>query len=300
MPKPSRFIDAHVHLWELDRLSYPWLAPPFSDDGPNGSVERIAKDYRLGDYLHDADGWNVAGIVHIEAGADPSDALAETRWIQAMADAQSLPVAIVAQAALDDPDLDAKLAAHSRHRSVRGIRHIVNWHPDAQRTYCPRDVTGDAAWQHGFGLLSKHGLSFDLQCYPAQMPGIARLAERHPQIPVIVNHMGMMVPTDTHGLEEWRTGMRAIAALPAGAVKISGMGFAYRPWSIEQVRPLVLETIDMFGIDRCMFASNFPTDKLFGSFDQHLSAYDAITDEFDEDERDRLFAANAERIYRIK
>src|SRR3546814_6828118 len=71
--------------------------------------------------------------------------------------------------------------------------------------------------------------------------------------------------------------MAALAALPHVAVKISGMGFAWRPWDIEQARPYVLETIEIFGSDRAMVASNFPTDKLFGSFDLHLGAYDAIT-----------------------
>ena len=75
--------------------------------------------------------------------------------------------------------------------NVRGIRHIVNWHADPSRSYTPRDVTGDAAWARGFGLLSKYGLSFDLQAYPGQFAGLARLIERHPETPVIVNHAGM-------------------------------------------------------------------------------------------------------------
>ena len=48
------FVDAHVHLWDLDHIRYPWLMPPFADDGPNGSVEAIAATYLLDDYLADA------------------------------------------------------------------------------------------------------------------------------------------------------------------------------------------------------------------------------------------------------
>src|SRR3546814_17248063 len=72
------FVDAHVHLWDLSRLHYPWLTPPFADDGPNGSVEAIARNYLLDDYLADAARWNVVGLVHIDAGADASAAIAET------------------------------------------------------------------------------------------------------------------------------------------------------------------------------------------------------------------------------
>ena len=297
MTERPPFVDAHVHLWDLSHIRYPWLMPPFAEDGPNGSVEPIAKDYGLDDYLADARGWDVRGIVHVDAGADPTDALKETDWLQAMADARGRPSAIVAFAALDDPEVEALLAAHAERRSVRGIRHIVNWHPDPARTYTPRDVTGDEAWAAGFALLGKYGLSFDLQAYPGQFPGLAPLLERHPEVPVMINHAGMMVGESGRG--EWRAGMRALAAIPHVAVKISGIGFTFRPWTIEQMRSYVLETIELFGTDRAMFASDFPTDKLFGEFDQHLDAYNAIVADFSDDERRALFAGNANRLYRL-
>jgi predicted TIM-barrel fold metal-dependent hydrolase len=297
MTERPPFIDAHVHLWDLSHIRYPWLMPPFAEDGPNGSVEPIAKDYGLDNYLADARGWDVRGIVHVDAGADPADALKESDWLQAMADARGMPNAIVAFAALDDPKVEALLAAHAERRSVRGIRHIVNWHSDPVRTYTPRDVTGDEAWATGFALLGKYGLSFDLQAYPGQFPGLAPLLERHPEVPVMINHAGMMVGES--GRDEWRTGMRALAAIPHVAVKISGIGFAFRPWTIEQMRVYVLETIELFGTDRAMFASDFPTDKLFGGFDQHLDAYNAIVADFSDDERRALFAGNANRLYRL-
>jgi predicted TIM-barrel fold metal-dependent hydrolase len=297
MTERPPFVDAHVHLWDLSHIRYPWLMPPFAEDGPNGSVEPIAKDYGLDDYLADARGWDVRGIVHVDAGAEPADALKETDWLQAMTDARGMPNAIVAFAALNDPEVEALLAAHAERWSVRGIRHIVNWHPDPVRTYTPRDVTGDEAWAAGFALLGKYGLSFDLQAYPGQFPGLAPLLERHPEVPVMINHAGMMVGES--GREEWRAGMRALAAIPHVAVKISGIGFAFRPWTIEQMRSYVLETIELFGTDRAMFASDFPTDKLFGGFDQHLDAYNAIVADFSDDERRGLFAGNANRLYRL-
>lgn len=293
------FVDAHVHLWDLQRISYPWLTPPFSDDGPNGSVEPIARDYRLDDYLADSGGWSVAGIVHVDAGAAASAALDETQWLQALADDRGMPNGIVAFAALDDPDIEPLLEAHSSYANVRGIRHIINWHPDPRRTYTLRDVTGDEAWQRGFGLLGKYGLSFDLQCYPNQFGNMVGLVARHPEIQVVINHAGMPVDTDTEGREAWRKGMRQLSAMPNVAVKISGLGFVFRPWSVEQIRPYVLETIELFGTDRAMFASDFPTDKLFGSFDATLGAYAEIVSGFSNDERRALFGRNANRIYRL-
>jgi len=292
-------VDPHVHLWDLAHIRYPWLTGPFDTDNPNGSVEPIAVDYPLDAYLADAGEWDVRGIVHIDAGADPADALRETQWLQAMSDARGLPSGIVAFAALNEPDVETLLAAHVEHRSVRGIRHIVNWHPDPARSYAPADVTTSGEWMRGFGLLGKFGLSFDLQAYPGQFAHLAALIARHPETPVILNHTGMAIPGDDDGWETWRRGMAAFAALPNVAVKISGMGFTWRPWDADLARPYVLETIELFGTDRAMFASNFPTDKLFGSFDRHFDAYDAITADFPDDERAALFGGNANRVYRL-
>ncbi|KQN37043.1 amidohydrolase [Sphingomonas sp. Leaf407] len=290
------FIDAHVHLWDLDHLRYPWLTPPFADDGPNGSVEPIARTYLLDDYRADAGAWDVRGIVHVDAGAEASAALDETRWLQGMADTAGMPNAIVAFADLSHPDVDTLLAAHAAHANVRGIRHIVNWHADPRRTYTPRDVTHDDAWAAGYARLAAHGLSFDLQAYPGQFPHLARLIERHPETPVMVNHMGMCVPGEE---AEWRAGLTALAALPHVAIKLSGIGFTYRSWTLEQARGLVLTAIDRFGTDRAMVASDFPTDKLFGSFAATLGAYDTITADFGDAERRALFAGNANRLYRL-
>jgi predicted TIM-barrel fold metal-dependent hydrolase len=289
------FVDAHVHLWDLAQLRYPWLTPPFNDNNPNGSVEAIAHDYTLDDYLAEASAWNVQAIVHVEAGADPRDALAETDWLQATADARGMPNAIVAFAALNDPAIDDVLAAQTARGNVRGVRHIVNWHPDPRRTYTPCDVTGDDAWQRGFAALARHGLSFDLQAYPAQLARLAPLLERHPEVPVFVNHAGMGVDGD----EDWRAGVAPLARLPHVAIKLSGFGFAFRPLDEGKVRDRLLSAIDLFGPDRAMVASDFPTDRLFGGFDQLLGLYSDAVADFTPAERHALFAGTANRLYRL-
>jgi predicted TIM-barrel fold metal-dependent hydrolase len=292
----KRFVDAHVHLWQLNGLRYPWLTPPFADDGPNGSVEAIAADYTLAEYFRDAAGYPVEKIVHIDAGAHPGDALAETQWLQSLADSGGRPDAIIAFAALNDPEVERLLAAHVESRNVRGIRHIINWHADPKRTYTPRNLLDDDAFARGYALLAKYRLSFDLQIYPGQMKQAAALAAKYSDIPVILNHMGMPVDAD---LTEWREGLAALASLPHAAVKISGMGFVDRRWTAESMRPLILQVIEAFGPDRCAFASDFPTDKLFNPYGQALDAYDDITKDFSAGERDSLFAGTAERIYKI-
>jgi predicted TIM-barrel fold metal-dependent hydrolase len=289
------FVDAHVHWWRLDRLDYAWLTPPFADTGPNGDVSAIARDYLPADYLAEAAGWNVVGAVHVEAGADPAQALAETAWVQDVATAQNLPTAIVAFVALDAPDVSAQLAAQAANPEVRGVRHIVNWHADPQRTYTPRDVTQDDAWQRGFARLADHGLSFDLQAYPGQLAELAPLIERHPDIPVFINHLGMGVDSET----EWLDGLRALARLPHVAIKLSGLGLTIRPWHAGAARDRVRRAIDLFGPDRAMMASDFPTDRLFAGFGETLAMLHGAVADFSAGERRAMSAGNANRLYRL-
>lgn len=293
------FVDAHVHLWDLAHIRYPWLLPPFDDADPNGSTEAIAKNYLIDDYLADAGRWNVVGCVHIDAGAVPDQALDETRWLEGLAAAQGMPNGIVAFAALQDDGIDAVLEAHAAHPHVRGIRQIVNWHVNPMRTYNPSDVTLDDDWWRGFGRLGRHGLSFDLQCYAPQMAGLAPLIQRHPDVPVIINHLGMPIPSEREGLARWRHGIRALAACPNVSIKISGLGFIDRNWTLDAVAPLLREAIDVFGTARAMFASDSPTDKLFAPLDRYLETYHAFAAGFSEEERRDLFGRNANRIYRL-
>lgn len=291
------FVDAHIHLWDLDKISYPWLTPPFSSDSVNGDVSPIAKTYLLKDYENDAANWNVVAAVHVDAGAAAEAALDETRWLQAMTDEKGRPDAIVAFAALHDPDVERLLEAHSEHKNVRGIRHIVNYHEDPRRTYSPADVTMEDAWRRGFALLGKYDLSFDLQAYPGQFEGLAGVIAANPQIPVMINHAGMPFHDER---DLWRDAMRRLAELPNIAVKISGLGITDHDWTEDSIRPYVLETIDFFGARRTMFASDFPTDKLYAGYDTCLNAYASIIASFSEDERRDMWGRNAARLYHIE
>jgi predicted TIM-barrel fold metal-dependent hydrolase len=293
-------VDPHHHLWDLERFSYPWLSARPLPASVAGDVAPIAKSYLLDDYLADTANQNVVKSVHIDAGFDPSQPVEETRWLQSIADRRGFPHGIVARAELHRPDVEATLAAHRQFPNVRGIRHIVNWHPDPAKTYVTKaDFLTDTAWLRGFALLKRYNLSFDLQLYPSQMADAAALAAAHGDTTIILNHAGMPVDRDAEALTLWRAGMRALAAQPNVWVKISGLGMVDWRWTEDSIRPSVLETIEIFEPDRCMFASNFPVDKLYSSFDVLYGAFKRIVSDFSIDERRKLFSETALAVYRI-
>lgn len=293
------FVDAHMHLWDLAQITHPWLEPPFSEVGPNGSVAAIASNYGIAEYRADTANWNLAGCVHIDAGAAAHLALAETRWLDELADSSGIPTGIVAFADLSDPDVERQLEQQASFMRVRGIRHIINWHSDPARTYSDRDLTQDTRWGEGFGKLSKYGLSFDLQCYPAQMTSLAKLLAQHEDTRVAINHLGMPVLTDRDGLYQWRAGIALLARLPQVSIKISGLGFIQRRWTVASMRPFIEEAVQVFGTDRCMLATDTPTDKLFAPLDVYLAAYREVLSSLSTDEQADIWGRNANRFYRL-
>ncbi|SDU59229.1 amidohydrolase family protein [Jiangella alkaliphila] len=288
-------VDAHHHLWDLAR-SYPWLQETAGELQVHGDDAAIRRDYLVDDFRRDAEPLRLVASVHVDAGA--ADPLEEARWLQQVADESGYPQAIVAGARLDAGDVDEVLDELAALPNVRGVRHILNWHPDPAMSYTDRpDLITDPAWLAGFARLAHHGLSFDLQVYPAQLAEAAQLAAGHPDTMVVLNHAGMPLGRDPDSLLDWRRGLDALAARPNTAVKISGLGMTDHRWTLGSLRPVVLECIEAFGADRAMFASNFPVDGLYSTYAQLYDAFDTITADFSAGERAALFAGTARRVY---
>jgi predicted TIM-barrel fold metal-dependent hydrolase len=295
-------VDPHIHLWDLKTHHYPWLANPGTSFV--GEARDLKHDYLIGDLLRDAEPVQVLKLVHVDANHDPADPVEETRWLQHVADNEGhgMPNAIVAGADLSASadKVHEVLEGHAAFANTRGIRQILNVHANPLYDYVGRHYMREAQWRQNFALLKKYSLSFDLQLYPSQMNDAVALAQEHPDTQFIVNHAGMFVDrSSVEGFRAWRDGLRALAACPNVAVKISGLAMFDHQWSVESFRPYVLETIDAFGCDRAMFASNFPVDRLFATYEGLWNAYAAIVEDLSGTEKHALFISNAERIYRI-
>ncbi|MCP4381807.1 MAG: amidohydrolase family protein [Hyphomicrobiales bacterium] len=293
-------VDPHFHIWDLETNRYPWLTQKPPPIQVAGDVEPIARNYLIEDYLADARSQGLVKAVHVDAGWDAADPVGETRWLQSVTDRTGYPHGIVAYAALDHDGAEEILAGHCEFAAIRGIRHILNWHADPQKSFLDRDdLLTDDAWLRGYALLRRFGLSFDLQLYPSQMPAAAEVAARFPETQVILNHAGMPADKDAEGLAMWREGLRLLAERPNVTIKISGLGMLDWHWSEASIRPFVLECIDIFGTDRAMFASNFPVDRLYSSYDTLFGAFRSIVGDFSESDQQKLFHDTATRVYRL-
>ena len=289
-----KIVDPHVHLWDLWTRIYPQFEKP----SPDGSNAAICRSYLLEEYLGEGKGEFVPdGLVHIEAF--PTDPVMETETLAKVAEASRVPIVIVSYGDLTSPEFPALLDRHAAYPIFRGIRQIVNQHESPVRSYGVPDRMSHPNFVNGLRELGRRRLSFDLQLYPHQMDHAARLAAQAPDTQIVLNHAGMWADRDLNGWRGWKAGLRALAAQANICVKISGLGMMDAHWTTESIRPLVLETIEAFGVDRAMFASNFPVDKLFSDFLTVWRAFAAITTGFSESERAGLFCDTARATYRI-
>ncbi|WP_456268727.1 amidohydrolase [Kushneria sp. AK178] len=296
--KELPFIDAHHHLYDLEKHRYPWLQDDL-EPMPFGDYSEIRQSYRLDDFLKDARAQNLVKSVHLDVGFDPSNPVGETRWLQSLADERGFPHGIVGYADLSDPHVEETLDQHCDYANFRGIRQSLNYHEDPAKTYLDRPgVSTEASWRRGFSLLRDKNLSFDLQIYYPQMAELYQLARDFPDTQIILNHTGMQVDGPDH-FEAWQRAMATLAQAPNVACKISGLGMGDWHWTTQSIQPYVLEAIELFGTHRCMFASNFPVDKLFSDYATVIDAFDTITQSLSDQERRALFHDNAERFYRL-
>ncbi|NKJ49011.1 amidohydrolase [Burkholderia sp. SG-MS1] len=293
-------VDPHIHLWDLKTHHYPWLANPRTSFV--GDARSLKHDYLIGDLLAETGEIEILKLVHVDANHDPADPVEETRWLQGIADSEGrgMPNGIVAGADLSADNAAQVLEAHAAFANTRGIRQILNVHANPLYDYVSRHYMHEPTWRRNFALLREHGLSFDLQLYPSQMRDAAALAKEYADTQFIVNHAGMFVDrSSVEGYRAWRDGMCILASCDNVSVKISGLAMFDHGWTVESLRPYVLETIDTFGTARAMFASNFPVDRLFSSYTKLWNAYASIVADASDAEKDALFRRNAERIYRI-
>jgi predicted TIM-barrel fold metal-dependent hydrolase len=308
------FIDAHFHLWDLNDPQ----EPPAHDPKCLGGPGKLYPHYMEKEYLEDMEkvrphGYAFDGAVFVEAL--PNQPVKETEWVSAM-DCPWIK-GMVSYAYLPSEDIEATLQAHSRFPKVRGIRQILNHHPDNPALTWPKVhsadyLTKDDAFRRGYALLQRFNMSFDMHVNPHQLKDAAAFVHNFPEIPVIVDHLGCLhlATSDkseaSRRISQWREGMQALAQQPHINLKISCLYHTRKDWfklgeePNTEVKDLALEMIRLFGSERCMFASNYPVDGACGTPIVDLyKAFGDFCSDLSQDDRNNLFHRTASRVYRL-
>lgn len=218
------------------------------------------------------------------------------------------------------PVLDAHLQAGGGR--FRGIRHIVAW--DAAGTaIINRPMPAphlylDPAFRQGFAQLARYGMSFEAWCYHPQLPELTELARAFPDTTIILNHFGGPLGVGPYAgkrdevFAQWRQDIAELARCENVVAKLGGInmdinGFGWHrrdrpPTSaelMEATRPYYEHTIECFGVERCMFESNFPVDKQSCSYNVLWNAFKRLTANYSAADKAQLFHDTATRVYRL-
>ena len=306
-------IDPHHHLWDMRGEGAPWEQSVYL-------CEEMAEEIR-------ASGHNVVQTVFAQCGAfyradgpEEMRCVGETEFVHGIAamsrsgkyGGARLCTGIFSTADLRlgagaEPVLEAHLAASPNFRGIRSP--------------FPSDL--NAQFQEGYALLGKHNLSFDNYSPDYErLPALAKLAAAHPDVPIIVNHLGGKIDPNATAAENtrWRLCIDSIAAYPNVVIKCGGAQQRVgRDWEppfhmhqrpggpmgseelCEVLYPFYEYAIEAFGPDRCMFESNFPVDKECVSYRTLWNLMKRIAGKMglSEAEKESIFSGTAARVYRL-
>lgn len=279
-PRPNRVIDAHIHLWDPARSDwYPYLS---------GDPSRMARRFDIEIYRAEAAGWNVEKVVNV-AAATGMHSVEETLELDQRADAGQGPDAIIGglpptESATEAIALLDRQMAASRFRGIRPMGGFDQPVPDPEV----------------LRALAERDLVFDLMIRPDGLRDAATKLVGFDELTVVVEHTGWPRRNSDEERSLWQDGIQALARLGDNVMcKLSGLAMPFASVSVEALGPWLQFAIDTFGVDRCLFASNFPVDSMHGTFDDLYSTFDAVTAGLDGESRAKLFADNAERAYRL-
>jgi L-fuconolactonase len=275
-------IDAHQHVWDLDRASYPWLGPQVPQWNRTFCFEELKPHLvRAG----------VGATVMVQSADNDAD----TDLMLAVADDHPEVAAIVVYVPLDRPEIAAHRLAELRQdtRAV-GVRNLIHDLPDPDWILRP-DV------DEGLGVLEEGGVTFDyVSVLPRHLSHVPELSRRHPRLRIVIDHLAKP-PIGSPEREPWWSLIAAAAENPLVYGKISGLypGGAMQDWTPDSLRPFVDRALGVFGPTRLMYGGDWPISVAAGGYDHVFAGLVEVLDGLAEAEREDVMSGTARRFYAI-
>jgi predicted TIM-barrel fold metal-dependent hydrolase len=275
--------DTHLHIVDRKRLDYPWL----SDAGA------LNRDNLYEDYARDALRCGISNVFHMEVDVAPGCIDDETAYIKEISRRPgSLVRGAIAACRPEEDGFAAHLERSLADPFVKGFRRVLHVAPD--------DTAEQPLFRENIKRLSGTRMTFDLCVLPHQFERIMTLVDLNPDVRFILDHCAN--PPIKDGMKDvWRKGITDFARRPNVTAKITGV-IAYGDldgWTVESLRPYVEHTIGSFGWDRVVWGSDWPVCTLGGGLTPWVAATHALTAGCSAEERDKLYQANAKRIWSI-
>jgi L-fuconolactonase len=271
-------VDAHLHIWDLERSDYSWLTPELGPLHATFTPEQARAE------LDEA---GIASAVLVQA----EDSVRDTELMLEAARRHPWVAGVVGWVQLDDPAVaEQQLERWQDAPRFCGVRHLV--HDD------PRDdflaLPGVRA---SLRRLADRGLPLDVpDAWPRHLAATADLASALEDLRIVVDHLGKP-PFGGADWERWRATLREVAARPNTTAKVSGLQVPGRPFTADEVRPAWEVALELFGPERLMWGSDWPLTVLVGGYGHAWHVMFTLIAELSPHEQDLILAGTARSLY---
>lgn len=271
-------VDAHVHFWQIGRNDCAWPPP---------ELAAIHRDFLPGAWRDEAEPLGIEAAIVVQSQPSARD----TAWLLELARNHAFVAGVVGWADLAAPDAPARIAALAQEPKLRGLRPMLQDLPED-------DWLLRAEIEPAIAAMIAHDLCLDALVRPRHLPHLARFAERHPALRIVIDHAAK--PDIARcALDPWRARIAELAALPQVTCKLSGLVTeAGEDWRPDDLRPFVEHLLATFGPRGLLWGSDWPVVSLASGYSQWFGLADALTG-LAGGERAALFGDNAARVYGV-
>jgi L-fuconolactonase len=271
-----RVVDAHLHVWDLERSEYAWLTPELGPLHATFTPEQAHAELEAA---------GIASAVLVQA----EDSERDTELMLEAAGRHPWIAGVVGWVQLDDPGVVERRLDRLR---LCGVRHLV--HDDPRDDFLQLPPV-----RRSLRRLAERGIPFDVpDAWPRHLAATADLAAALPELRIVVDHLGKP-PFGGADWERWRAKLGEVAAHPNTTAKVSGLQVPGRPFTVAEVRPAWEVALELFGPERLMWGSDWPLTVLTGGYGRAWEVMSALVAELSPDEQALILSGTARSIYRL-
>ncbi len=285
-------IDTHMHLWDLKHPELKWVWLDKDAIHPIlGNIDAIKSvGFQIHDLWAEARFSNISGFVHVQAAIGSPNPVTETVWLTQMAKDSPVPMRIIGDCALASEKAISQLETHMQSPLFVGIRDF-----NAEPLLASKEINSN--YEKSLEFLAKNNLVFDLDCEWPNMAEALKLANRHPNLKIVLQHIGFPRKRDEQYFQNWKKSINELAKAPNIVMKLSGIGMTDPRFTKESLRKWAESSAEAFGPDRCVMGSNWPVDRLFSSYATIIEFMREYISTYSSNEQEKITSLNALKIY---
>lgn len=282
---PMPLVDCHQHLWDLSKLKLAWVK----------EGQPLAHSFTPKEYAEHTQGLNIVKSVYMEVDVVEADEQKEVDYIVGLIEAKSSPTvaAVVGGRPAKGDEFRKYVAQFKGSPYVKGLRQVVHNEKD------PPGLSLQKEFVAGVRHLGELGLSWDICIRPGELTDAAKLIGECPGTRFILDHCGNAPIHDAKKMGQWKKDIATVAGHKNVVGKVSGVAASAKKDMplVDQLAPAVKHTIEVFGWDRVMWASDWPVVTLGAALKDWVAAAKEIVKDQPAERQKKLFHDNAVKFY---